>query len=424
MQSNWKRLLLVCPDSNIYSISKFNPTIYPNLGLEYLYSNIEDIIEVDYIDLRFFSIKHQDKALQKKLQKFKPNLVGIYSITPFIRKTLKIARLVKSFGADVVCGGWHPTIYPDEALEPEEIDLIIRGEGEHTLRELIRNGHPENVLGVSYKKDGKKIHNGERPLEQNLDSFKYPSRTYRKDWFYRDVFRDVDYIITSRGCPHSCLFCSTPLFFKNTWRGRSVSNIIEELELIKKIGKCNEITIFDDNFTVDAIRVSELCDEIIRRKLNFKFNCLSRPEFIANNPDLIAKMKKAGFWAMLIGFESFNPEVLETLNKRVKISNYFKAIQILRENKMMIHGTYIIGGSFNETRDDVLRTLYIIKKFRLEYYAKSYISSGKKMIYLTIGLLRARGVRYFLNLKFIFHILKALPSFIKMKLLQKYKKDY
>ncbi len=375
MVRKWERLLLITPDLNDYvSYWRIPPSILPNLGLEYLQSNVIDIISVRLLDLRLYSVGEQKHILETYFQRYKPDLVGIYSLTPFFQKVIKIAKIAKKFKCQVIVGGWHATLYPEDCIQPEPIDMIVRGEGEITLRELLISRNPEGIAGISYKRAGEIIHNPDRQLESDLNTFKFPLRNSRKVEYYRSFFMRIDEIITSRGCPHYCNFCPTPLFYKGRYRARSVENVMEELDQISKLGMVREVVISDDNFTTNPKFVEKFCDEVIRRKYKFQFRCLSRADFLARYPELVKKMHKAGFWMIFIGFESFSQNILDDINKGEDFRTYVKAIYNLKTNNIIVQGNFIIGGSLEATRADFLNSLKWINKLGIDILSFSYLN--------------------------------------------------
>ncbi len=291
------RILLIKPDNpNVYKHGPQASIMYPPLGLEYLAANIMDIANVRIIDNRLKNINL--KVVKKNIEQFQPDYVGIscnYSSQIYI--TRKIASIAKAHGSQTIVGGWHPTLVPNETLEFKSIDIVVRGEGEVTMRELMQKNSPIGVTGLSYKQNGNSIHNPDREL-MDLKHVRAPNRQFRSATAkaaYNFFGFPVDSIETSRGCPYNCNFCCIHHFYRNTCRHRTVFDIIKELNSKEIKSRANFIFIVDDNFVVDKKFVVELCDAIIGSNLNQNFITQARVNTIVNHPEIFEKMANEGF---------------------------------------------------------------------------------------------------------------------------------
>ncbi|MHA1751884.1 MAG: B12-binding domain-containing radical SAM protein [Candidatus Helarchaeota archaeon] len=370
----WKRLLLI--NTNIWSNLITDNFNLPPLGLEYLVSYVRDLIKVEILDARNFRMSYQ--KIENYIKSYKPDIVGINcNFTCGINAAFETARLVKEKynpECPVIFGGWHPTLKPDECLKNPWVDAIILGEGELTLRELIKKGSFENVDGIFYKKEGKIVHNKERQLIENLDDLKFPYRENRKFKKFQMFNIPVDTIETSRGCPHTCKFCCIHVFYRHRWRPRSPLNIIKELYEIRKNSNVRDILIVDDNFTVNMKRIEKLCKLIIKSKLDFHFICQTRLDSIAKNPKIVRLMAKAGFWLMFVGIESITKKGLTDVNKKINVETIHKAIKILHENHIIIVGNVIIGADLDETEEDIMKNVDNIKKLQVDFMSYSILT--------------------------------------------------
>ena len=176
----------------------FSADVIP-IGLEYLGASIENTVD----DIHIIDMEFEKYSFQRLLERFHPDLVGVTMSATDHKEGLRLAKIAKENDAATVLGGYHPSAIPDELLSHSQVDMIVRGEGELTIRELVQKGSPEDVLGVSYKKDGQITHNEDRPLVANLDSLPFPSRRLRR-YEYRihlgNDGRELDVISMSRGC--------------------------------------------------------------------------------------------------------------------------------------------------------------------------------------------------------------------------------
>ena len=275
---------------------------------------------------------------------------------------MSYAKLVKEFGITTVIGGWHPTLAVEQTLSSPWIDIVVRGEGEFTFRELIETGSPENVDGLSYIKDGTMVHNPDRPFLANLDELRLPARHLVKDYKYKIFNMNCDAIETSRGCPQGCKFCSTHVVYKRSWRPRSVENIIEELEIISKQKRITDVFFVDDNILVNMKRVGKLCIEIIRGKRegrirDLKFFFQGRLDSMARHPYITKLMGKAGFWIVLVGVEATDDKTLKKIEKGCKIDKIREGIQALHEAGIVVMGNVILGVDLEASIDDVITTI-------------------------------------------------------------------
>ena len=259
---------------------------------------------------------------------------------------LRLARIAKRNGIATVLGGYHPTSIPKLLLTCPEVDMVVRGEGELTMRELVQKGSPQGVLGVSYKEDGITIHNTDRPLIRDLDILPFPARHLRRH-SYRDIVRPKEYdvLLTLRGCLGKCNFCCEPYMSRGRLRCRSPKNVMEEILEISKHhgGKPVKIMIADPNFMADPKRVSRLCDLLREHNLNMTFSALVRVDSMARNPEVVRKMCEVGITSFEMGIESPKAEDLTSTNKGLNLPFHRKAIQVIRENGGNAGGTLIIG---------------------------------------------------------------------------------
>ena len=357
----WKKILLLVANYKTTGYD-FYDSAFPPLALEYIAAYVEDLVDVKILDTK--AAKLNLSQTRKEIEKFQPDLVGLtVPVTSAIDTVLKYARIAKFYSATTVIGGWHPTLAVEQTLSSPWIDILVRGEGEFTFRELIEKGSPVNIRGLSYKMNGKLIHNPDRPFFKNLDELKLPSRHLVRKYKYKIFNMHCDAIETSRGCPQACKFCSTNVVYNQTWRSRSVENIIEELEIISRNKTINDVFIVDDNFLVKMKRVGRLCLEIIKGKRegtirkNLYFFFQGRLDSMARNPKIVKLMAEAGFWLVLVGVEATDDKGLKAVAKGCNISQIKKGIEVLHENAITAMGNVIIGTNLNDSIDDILRTI-------------------------------------------------------------------
>jgi radical SAM superfamily enzyme YgiQ (UPF0313 family) len=323
------------------------------IGLEYVAAQIEyDVEDINIVDMEM-----EQRSFRHLVYLYHPDLVGITISAKDHNTGLHLAKIAKKNGITTVVGGYHPTGAPDLLLSYPQVDMIIRGEGELTMKELVKAGSPEGVLGVSYRKGERIIHNKNRPQIRNLDSLLFPARHLRQ-YNYKSTYQSATYdvLVTSRGCYGQCSFCCEPNMNHGQVRCRSPENVIEEiLEMIRyHEGKSLKIFITDPNFMGHPERVSRLCDLLQMHDLRAEFAALVRPDDVARNPEIMRKMCNVGITWFDMGIESANLEDLRSIRKGVTTAVHKKAVQAIRENGGNAGGTFLIGLP-DQTEEDVKR---------------------------------------------------------------------
>ncbi|UCC95693.1 MAG: B12-binding domain-containing radical SAM protein [Candidatus Omnitrophota bacterium] len=335
--------------------------LFPPTGLEYVAKSAKGCVgKTTLLDLRY------EKDLQdvNRLKHFIQKEIDILCVgIGWDRQFKEICNLLNLMPSDIplIVGGYTATEKVEELFERcPNIDIIVRGEGEETIKEILGGVSLEDILGISYRKNGKVIHHGHRPLP-DIDDIAFPDRSLRRNE-YRLVLSGInianlafDTVLSARGCPYNCKFCTfklNPLGQKRDYSARNVESVIKEIEEIPA-----EMILFsDENFSVDPRRAEEICDLIIERKIKKRFIVQTRIE-IAKYPRLLEKMVKAGFKTLLIGIESPHDRILFQLNKGFDSDTVRKYFKTLRKYNMFYHG-YFIYGNITETEEEML---YIAK---------------------------------------------------------------
>ena len=319
---------------------------------------------------------------------FSPGLTATTSTINHVKKLAEeIKKVTNSF---VVVGGIHPTIAPEDTLKCKFIDLIVRGEGELTIIELInelKKTNPSffNIKGIGYRKNGKIILTGNRPLIKNLDSLPYPARHLLKNEYTPpDALRTpVASIFTSRGCFGRCTYCCTKNIFPGL-RFRSIKNVVNEIEFLLTQG-VKEIHIMDDNFTVYKQRVLDFRDEIVRRgiKTTFVFSNGLRADNI--DEDILKALKDIGVLSVGFGVESGNQKILNVIKKDIDLNTIRKAYRLSKKYKFETWGFFMIGLP-NENKKTVNDTIQFAKELDPDF-AKFLILKpfpGSEVFYLSL----------------------------------------
>ena len=323
------------------------------IGLEYISAYIEGAVkEIHVVDMEM-----EHRGFPHLINLYRPDLVGITMSATEHNEGLRLAKIAKENRATTVVGGYHPTSVPDLMLSYPQLDMVVRGEGELTMREIVEKGTPEGVLGVSYKEKGRLIHNADRPKIKDLDSLPFPARHLRQYSYKTDDHKtDYDVMVTSRGCYGQCSFCCEPSMSKGHLRSRSPENVIKEiLEMVSYHGgKPLNVIFADPDFMAEPKRVGDLCDLLREQDLNIEFCALVRADRMAANPEIVKKMCEAGITSFEMGIESPNYEDLRSTKKGITTRVHREAVRNIRENGGRAGGTFVIGLP-NQTEEEIRR---------------------------------------------------------------------
>jgi radical SAM superfamily enzyme YgiQ (UPF0313 family) len=248
--------------------------------------------------------------------------------------------------------------------EEPSVDLVVRGEGEQTLLELAQNAadrrNLQNIKGITFRNSEEKpVQTPERPPIRNLDDLPYPAYNHfdlKKYLLYGKLFLPM---ITSRGCPFQCSFCTTSRIFGKEYRARSPKNIVDELEHIKNVYNADSFTFYDDTLTLDKNRIFQICDEIKARKIDIPWDCQTRVDQI--NKEILTKMKETNCQQVFFGVESGCQTILDAVKKRTTVEQNETAIRMAKEAGLFVSISIIIGYP-GETKDMLQQTLEFIRR--------------------------------------------------------------
>lgn len=287
------------------------------------------------------------------------------------KTTLELAAAIKQECSDClfVVGGPLPSWSPESFLEV--FDVVAVGEGEETMPELAdclaRGREFSGVKGLVYR-DGKRIvKTGERAFIENLDTLAFPTRelfdndAYKKYYLNRFGYSTTS-MITSRGCPFSCDFCSRPIFGADV-RSRSVANIVDEVEQIQAMGY-DRVWFADDCFTLNRRHLLKVCGELTRRGVDVGWECLSRVDTM--DLEVAEGMKRAGCIRVFFGIESGNDSVLGIMNKHITTAQAKSAVHAAKAAGLKV-GAFFIVGYPGESNKTVLDTVRFASSLPLDY---------------------------------------------------------
>lgn len=309
--------------------------------------------------------------LKQVIIDFKPNVIGMTAYSIAREQVIKTAKHIKYFSsALLVVGGPHVMLLPEDLAEYDCFDLVVFNEGEYIMRDIaeycLEKKELSDINGIIYKENGKRVKNPPQMPIKDLDTLPFPAfhlldnlRDYKPmQLLYKKV--PVLTLISGRGCPYSCIFCSS--IWGKKVRLNSVSYV---LRLIKKMINdfgIREIMFYEDTFTIKKKRINELCDMIIQENLNISWTCSANIRNLDKR--LLEKMKKAGCWLVSIGIESGNDEVLKFIKKPVRVAEARQVCQWADEVGLKIRGFFMLGFPI-DTKETIEQTINFAKSLPL-----------------------------------------------------------
>ena len=390
------KILLIKPPLTLPRNFKGIARFFPPIGLGYIAASLEkngyeaNILDAgiekwNKINERGNDVKYLGmswKDITERLKQENPDIVGISILTVEAINASLTAKAVKNANKNikVVAGGPHVCVRPEQTISDPNIDIIILGEGEVTIVELIKTldkGKPlKDVKGIWYKENGKIIKNELRPLIQNLDELPFPAwhlmnmKKYFDATKYLQGSRSIPErglsIITSRGCPFACVFCTIRLSMGRGFRARSPENVVDEIEQIIEKYDVKYIGFEDDNLTFDMKRMEKLCDLMITKGLNKKISWDTPNGVRADtlNENLLKKMKEAGCRGIIVAPESGSQFVVDNIiGKKLDLKTVENAVKLCKKIGIKCGCFFVIGLS-GENIKQIEETVDFANKMR------------------------------------------------------------
>ena len=347
----------------------------PPLGLLFIAGYVEansDRHEVEVLDAQPSNLSYSD--LEAEVRKRDFDICGITAMTFTLIDVLKTCRIVRAAkpNAKIVLGGPHVHLFPNETIAHPEVDLLMQGEGEIAFLDLLdKFDQPDlwnGVRGIVFvNEDGDVVNNGVAPSTSDLDTLGFPARHKIDVTQYTSLLgRDdmVTTMFTSRGCPFRCTFCDRPYSpVISGFRWRSAGHIVDEMEQCLELG-IKEAFIYDDTFTVRKDRVFDLCDEIERRGIKFRWDVRAHVNTV--NAELLQRMVKAGCDRIHFGVESGNDRMLKEIRKNTTVAKIKAAVRDAKAAGMEVLCYFIIGQQ-TETESDIRDTMRLARELDPNY---------------------------------------------------------
>ncbi len=288
------------------------------------------------------------------------DIVGISGITSTAPPCYRLAAKVRRAGIPVVLGGTHVSFLPDEGLDHAE--YVVRGEGEFAFPELVeameRGRGFERIQGLSFWRDGQKVHNPERPRLADLDVNPIPDFSLVEGYGKRSIVS----VATSRGCPFPCTFCSVPGMYGSNFRTHSIDRVIEEMR-----GHAGVPYVFfaDDIFTANRKRTKDLLSRMIAEGVTPLWGAQVRTETV-DDDELLNLMRRSNCFNVFVGFESINPKTLKLFKKKQDLAKIERSIQKFHDTGIKIHGMFVVGSD-----EDDVETIYQTAQFARDQQIES-----------------------------------------------------
>ncbi|MFH1229781.1 MAG: radical SAM protein [Candidatus Aenigmatarchaeota archaeon] len=355
----------------VYGKVKDVSLMEPPLGICYLAATLEkEGYEVKIIDAE--AERLATDALVKKVEELKPGVIGLTCTTPMVASVKRTSEALKKALPDskIVVGGPHVTAVPEDLLKESYIDIAAIGEAEHTIVDLVKHIEENKSLkgckGIAFKEDGKIVKTECRPLIEDVDKIPFPARHLLSIDKYmhativsRKTKKNYTNIMSSRGCPFKCIFCGSRTTFGGVARFRTPKLVVDEIEECYNKYDIGMFGFSDDTLTVKKEHISEICNEIIKRKLEIVWFAQARVSTV--DKEILELMKKAGCEAVHYGYESGNQEILNNIKKGITLQQAIDATRITKEVGIKIHGYFMIGNP-GETEETIKQTIAFAKK--------------------------------------------------------------
>jgi anaerobic magnesium-protoporphyrin IX monomethyl ester cyclase len=371
------KVMLVFPPTTVYGDDPSVPPVVQPLGLAYLGAYLEqEGHEVNILDGRGaredtthtptqtrFGVS--DNEILRRVKNFGPDVLGISNMfTAYSGDPHRITKVIKEQHPKlpIVFGGSHPSEFPELVMKDKNVDMVVKGEGEVTFSELLKKIKNKEsfsgVLGLTYREGERVVQNPPRDRMADINSLPLPARhllpmehyineSMRHEFIMR---KPAGAMITSRGCPQKCVFCTVRAVWGRDWTGRHPSKVVDEIEFLQKEYNMREVSFLDDDLGRDVPRLAAICDEIIRRKVDIRW---TTPNGVAHwllNENLLDKMKASGCYRLTFGIESGNKETRKFIKKKVPLEQATKMLTHANNIGLWTISTFILGFPY-ETKE-------------------------------------------------------------------------
>jgi len=348
--------------------------ILPPLGLAYLAAVLEEHnYAVEILDAPALSLNVEQ--LPQQVSTKNPDLIGISAMTPFFHRTLEAVEMIRNVCPDTitVLGGPHASLFSEQTLANNpSIDIVCIGEGEHTLLDLVQtiegDGDLRRVKGIVFRENGQIVRNPPREPIENLDGLPFPARHLLPMTVYKPLPNQyrrlpVVHLMTSRGCPFGCTYCSNAIFGRRT-RTRSPENVVNEIKSVMQDFNAKEIQFWDDTFTLKRSWVMELCQLLIKENFGVLWTCETRVDRV--DREILELMAKAGCWKIGYGVESGDQELLDIIKKGITLDQARQAVKLTKNSGIEVGLSFMLALP-GETPSKARKTIEFAKELDPDY---------------------------------------------------------
>jgi magnesium-protoporphyrin IX monomethyl ester (oxidative) cyclase len=365
------------------------------------WQNLEDLDESKY------RVGLSAKTIAQRVHDWKPDVVVIeIPFSGWSKTAFEVASIVKDVNkaVRVVLFGLHPSSRPMDCLQSPHVDFVVVGEPENTISELVQTLEQKKtdfstIAGLGFRQSGKTVLNSKREFIENLDSLPFPARhllpmdvyasAVKANPLRGEISKPYTIIITSRGCPYNCVFCSNCIVWGKQWRPRTAKNVVDEVEQVVKQFGIKQVDFSDDNLTLDKKRMVEICDLIVQRKLRFEWFTPNGIRADTLDVELLRKMKAAGCKKIRIAPESGVQRVVdEVIKKNLDLKAVENAVALCKKVGIKV-GCFFVIGLIGETKADIEATIDFAYKLR-SLGAETFIFSIAMPLYGTAFYEQAR----------------------------------
>jgi len=381
------------------------PNVFPPIGLAYIAAVLEKAHKViiidaptegwknlEEIDGTKYRVGLSNEEITARIKRWSPDIVGIeIPFSGWSKTAFEVASTIKNIDKNItiVLEGQHPSARPEDCLAKPSVDFVVIGEPENTMFELVdvlEHGTKtlKKIKGVAFIKNKTPIITPLRPVIQDLDSLPYPARhllpmevynaAVKENPLRGEIHKPWTVIITSRGCPYNCIFCTHCIIWGKKWRGRNPENVVAELEQVIQTYHLEQIDFLDDNLTLDKKRMETICDLIVQKGLHFEWFTPSGVRADTLDENLLIKMKKSGCKKIRVAPESGVQRVVDQIiKKNLDLKSVERSVVLCKKIGIKV-GCFFVIGLIGETKKDIEETIKFAYKLK-RLGAESFVFS-------------------------------------------------
>jgi anaerobic magnesium-protoporphyrin IX monomethyl ester cyclase len=390
------------------------PNVVPPIGLAYVAAVLEkdhDVCIIDAptegrgnlkeVDGTTYRVGLSNKEMADRVRRWSADVVVIeIPFSGWAKAAFEVASVVKGVDESIVTVlmGLHPSARPEDCLENSDVDFVVIGEPENTVFELVEAlekdaGGFKDISGIGFVKDGVPVFTSPRPVIEDLDSLPFPARhllpmaqyfaVVKENPLRGEVSKPWTLVVTSRGCPYECVFCTHHVVWGRKWRGRSPENVVDELEKVITAYGVQQVDFLDDNMTLDKVRMERICDLIVERGLRFEWFTPNGVRADTLDEKLLRKMKRSGCKKIRVAPESGVQRVVDQIiGKNLDLKSVERAVALCKKVGIKV-GCFFVIGLIGETKEDIKATINFAYKLR-QLGADSFIFSIATPVYGTM----------------------------------------